>query len=1254
MAQAECEKITDATKKAACAKEVENLQKEVTNLKANVENKTPPSDKGKCEGLCWIINIIANVITFLIWVVVQILKFVLGIMGAMFTIFVTVNPADNKLLNVAYTPWQAVVNISNIVLISGIVFMGFGYILNLSIIKQSKGLQDFFLGILIVGAMMNFTFAASAGVVNLANGIGNIIYFGAGGLASQNAVAPSNDGISTKVAQRIDQCRENNKGNPGGGFVITFICNVSSVSDITSLAESGDMGGAFAKMFGDPAVKNIVIISIVALIYVFSIIAFAKVLFVLIVRIFGVWMLIVVSPLALVSWFSPLPMIKDFGKQWLDYFTKLAFAYPFFTFGITLVTLVIGKIGSALRVSTGQTSMIDGSISTYAQQNAAERFFDEDLISGIIIALFSFGLVYLFGELFWKVFAVFWNAAKSVGGAVWNKGGKQILGGARGLANAGIRKAAGGAKVDFATDRLNTAQGGLSKLQSELAGIKDKTSQPYKDKEAQVKAQQRKVKAAQASLQRAKQFKENFTMQGWVASKKEGLKDFAGRWGLDGEMEKKRSQFYVDNKKMQRYSRYARSEGGRKYLALKGDQTFGKIKREDYDSQKEFLAALEEEAGAQTAKNKLRYDQPATNGDTNRKRVLGAKDDAVKDLIGQYTDANGKKVESFDKLNDAQKQDLLGKLNSDQKEQMLKYLDDSINGPGGLGELRNDLFVQSFLQQKENFAKLSKEAKEKFYGDDDSFGQLVELLPEDELNKQLDLKGSSKKALDSLSRGSRSSSRLVKTFDEKFSSGYLQKQLGPDGIPDNGAGVAITSGVVAGAKSRLGDIGKKYNLDDTLNARARTDIESKSKKIGDSFANMVKSRIETASPADLELGKDGRTTLTKTAMESLKKDVSTQMFGSDINNQGDLNNFLSNTELGAELAQDESFKKLSANDQVNYASALREAMKSSYDGAENDHLLMDNISSTAQVFGADKSINAQIDPAAAAFSEGIDDFEKLWKTRTGVSKDQDQGNNRAAKHFVEKGNEDQAMEILAMKEMADSMLADPNLTADVKNKINEYIKISKELQATTDPKKVGDLAKKMSESIEMIKFADPATQTNIQTKTAAIKNQVQTSAQKTTAHIEAKKIQEKIATREGLKLEIQGQPPITVNKQSIAKVATPEELFADMNEFMVSGDFSKIENRLKKQGVATSEIAGYHNIFKAVQGGKVDGRDANSRVEKAKQQMFESVSNAGSHEGIGKQLGDRKKAALDHATNAVDGFHKKNQTAQSAKELLGY
>ncbi|GAB4149426.1 MAG: hypothetical protein OHK0017_13450 [Patescibacteria group bacterium] len=427
---------------------------QISNSSSQVGQGKPADNDGNFFN--WIISLVGKVFIFIIWIFVLIAKVVLGILGGMFVVLVGVNPASESLLNIAVAPWQAVISIANIILIAGIIFMGFGYILNLKAIKRD--LKDFILGILIVGLLMQFTLAGTTAVINAANGVGNIIYFAAGGISSQNAntstaINPSNTTTTDEDKQTLQSCLENSR-RTGNNFVDVFICNVSQISSFDSGRKN------FITLTASEVNGELIAISLLLAILIFAIMAFGRVLFVLLVRIFGLWILIIVSPLALVTAFSPLPMIKDFSKKWVDNFLKLAFAYPVFAFGITLVTLMIGQISRQIIESTEQAfpsgaggsaqTGYDGSVTTLAAvtdtagaataQYASDTFLSAATIAKIMAAVFAFGLVYLFGKMFWDIFAVFWQAAKQAAGAVWNAAttGAGLVRGATDLAkNAG-------------------------------------------------------------------------------------------------------------------------------------------------------------------------------------------------------------------------------------------------------------------------------------------------------------------------------------------------------------------------------------------------------------------------------------------------------------------------------------------------------------------------------------------------------------------------------------------------------------------------------------------------------------------------------------------------------------------------------------------------------------------------------------------------------------------------------------------------
>lgn len=86
-----------------------------------------------------------------------------------------INPAGATFFQVALGPWGIMVSIASIILLSGFVFVGFKYILGSG---KSVKVDQFLTNVVIVGVSILFTLFACAGVINLAQGVGDVFLAG--------------------------------------------------------------------------------------------------------------------------------------------------------------------------------------------------------------------------------------------------------------------------------------------------------------------------------------------------------------------------------------------------------------------------------------------------------------------------------------------------------------------------------------------------------------------------------------------------------------------------------------------------------------------------------------------------------------------------------------------------------------------------------------------------------------------------------------------------------------------------------------------------------------------------------------------------------------------------------------------------------------------------------------------------------------------------------------------------------------------
>jgi len=1253
------------------------------------DNCVPVNDAAKSTGLvgdaktstsadeggifAWIANIVLGLLTLLLWLAVQFAKFALGVMGGMFVVLVSVNPASNELLNVAKAPWQAVVNIANILLISGIIFMGFDYILNLDFIKKSQGLQNFFLGLLTVGVMMQFTFAASAGVVNFTNGIGNIIYFGAGGIAQPSVADPKSD-----LGKCLDRIK--GTGDLGIGFVNTFVCSVSQVSPILAAAEGG--GDGLAKVFENiqgKGASNFVTTGIALAIFVLAIFSFWKVLIILLVRIFGLWMLIVLSPLALVAAFSPLPQMKDMSTKWLDNFMRLSFSYPFYTLGITLVTLMIGSVSTALQEGakkSGLVSLTDGSIDTYAQgatgvgaavgniAGGAVKF-DSSLIVLIIIALFSLGLVAGFGILFTKMFGAFYDA---VANAV--KSGVNFVKTAPGniakkADDFGVNKAVGaigGLKIPFTKGQsiASVTAGGKNRIQqgalsvgafaASSLGMK-KSAETLKDKAS--KAGER----ARDARNTAENFRNSFTFKGSLDSTTGKVKRFFNQNKLENEQKQKEQEY---REKIEREAMLRQTPEGRKQAALEGLTSLADIDPEAYKTPQDYAKALKKKGEKKFEEFKATQAgyKPSSDGDLRRKKAERA-------------------AEELKAMEDA------GISDPKKEEELRRYLDDAINGPGGLGELQDDLFIQGILKRKDFFASLSEESQKKFLGDENSFGQYAHLLDDDVLQSEILAKGGNQKALKELNQRTLGSGKFQGMMEKTFGGDYLSNAVGKDALKSAGyaAGMVVPFQIEDQVKSRLkSDSG----LSPDQVSRAATMASGLSRKMGTNLPGHIEDFIKANKNDPSKVvrnSKTGRYDLTVDSYKTIKADTEKHLFGAQatLSSEAELNDFLANTELGQELAEDSTFEALkrvkkdaSGRDMLDasgqpifeydvdarqsYANAIRDSYKAAYKSDSNDHVINHNIEAAGVQIGANMDFEDQSKAALADYAAAADSFGAAFKADATI----DRGSQLAAKEMFKDGKVEEAQTLMAMASLTTDITALAASNDPRRAQAQAFLDATKTLE-TVDP---SQRTKKLAEITTLANDLISSSSGAFKTKVDSGKDNMLKEAGKASAHIEAEYLHKEVDKLTGIKYQLPGSATeVEFSKADLAKLKQSKaELAADANEYLAKRNaglshadaMSGINSRLTKKKAGAAAMAKYDNLLQATAEGKINGRNqgvnsrgVNERHERALKHLGGAVGSAANINAVGSVMGEKKNAAEEFTRSRVADFTK-NSTGQAS------
>ncbi|NJS41188.1 hypothetical protein HC766_02290 [Candidatus Gracilibacteria bacterium] len=292
---------------------------------------------------------------------------------------------------------------------------------------------------------INFTIFGAATFVNITHGVGNAFvggYAGTQGTSADKIISKVTESIQNISFVRCGNLPEVdsetlNKSKDANTGVSKFECDEPSgtLGDVgrvlSTFGEIGDKSGANVTR----VMREVLYLTIIA----FAILIFWKGIRLALIRVVGLWLLMIISPLALVGYFSPFDDLKKYGKQWLDYFWKLALFYPAFIFGWILVgemsTQFVGAANANLANNPATVSNT-GSVLAEAQVFSSGNI--NSLILLVLGGIVTIGMMNLLFEFFEKSFneiakagldALQSTVGKSIGFATSTAGGAIRAGG---------------------------------------------------------------------------------------------------------------------------------------------------------------------------------------------------------------------------------------------------------------------------------------------------------------------------------------------------------------------------------------------------------------------------------------------------------------------------------------------------------------------------------------------------------------------------------------------------------------------------------------------------------------------------------------------------------------------------------------------------------------------------------------------------------------------------------------------------------
>jgi hypothetical protein len=373
-------------------------------------------------------NVVAAILLWFVYLLGWVAQTVLYYLGIIILFFLRTNPAGKDFFEVAVAPWTLLISITNLMILGSFVYVGFGYILNLKNLKSN--VQDFLQNVVIIAIALNFTIVGTATVINITQGVGEIFIYSyaatKGGTTNEDINSAVMGGVINAIGRvSVLRCGKQMIATPATPTttptsttpatptttpkVASTECDINkdpagqlstlaatSFSPITNLF-SGKTGQATAALISESIFLAMICIAIFV---------FWKAAYMAVMRIVGLWLLMITSPIALATYLSPIDSLKPIGKKWVDKMVKWSSFYPIFIFSLVLVNLLTEKFA---QINAGaQLSVVNNG----AASGANEFTLSLQVILGAVI---SIGALYATTNFLDKDFE---NFAKSAAGAI--------------------------------------------------------------------------------------------------------------------------------------------------------------------------------------------------------------------------------------------------------------------------------------------------------------------------------------------------------------------------------------------------------------------------------------------------------------------------------------------------------------------------------------------------------------------------------------------------------------------------------------------------------------------------------------------------------------------------------------------------------------------------------------------------------------------------------------------------------------------
>jgi hypothetical protein len=302
-------------------------------------NANDPSEKDEDNIFEFLFKIVMVIVASLLYVLSFAVLVILFMVSWFVLVLLGINPAGGEFLGAIQPAWGAVVGLANLLVLAAFMYIGFAYLLGLDQVK--KNISDFILKIVYYALLLNFTLLGTAAFVNIGYGVGNLIKFAYAGDVSTGGTNRALAGDITESIGRISYIRCGNEFSNGDE------CEV----DANPIAEGFERTGNLISLFAGDLADALVAVVSEALVIVagaFALYVMFRVFKIVLLRLIGLIFIMILSPIGLASYFSPVDSWKEVGKQMLQRLWQFVAFYPAFIMALILVNLISGSFADII------------------------------------------------------------------------------------------------------------------------------------------------------------------------------------------------------------------------------------------------------------------------------------------------------------------------------------------------------------------------------------------------------------------------------------------------------------------------------------------------------------------------------------------------------------------------------------------------------------------------------------------------------------------------------------------------------------------------------------------------------------------------------------------------------------------------------------------------------------------------------------------------------------------------------------------